>query len=101
MKLSWFPCIMSAALIVFIWQGCSFFSKAQESDAPLPTTGEKLYMAKCGGCHELYAPGKYKTDEWVKLVNAMQVRSKITDYEKNLINEYLKNNAKDSFRLKQ
>lgn len=60
-----------------------------------------MYIAKCGGCHELYAPGKHNADEWVKWLNAMQVRAKITDYEKNLINDYLRMNAKDSFRYHQ
>ncbi len=46
----------------------------------------------------MYAPGKRDADEWGKWVDAMQVRAKITDYEKNLINDYLRGNAKDSFR---
>jgi hypothetical protein len=89
---------VTAAIFAFLWQGCSLFSKAPESNLSLPATGEKLYMAKCGSCHELYAPGKHEAVEWGKWLNAMQVRAKITDYEKNLINDYLRVNAKDSFR---
>jgi hypothetical protein len=94
MKLGWFPSIITAALIILVWQGCSMFSQVPKDNIPLPTTGEKLYVAKCGGCHELYSPATYTAKEWSEIVNEMQVRAKITDYEKNLINDYLKVNAK-------
>lgn len=101
MKFSRFPCVLIAALCALLWHGCSLFSKPPENNVALPATGEKLYTAKCGGCHEIYAPGKYNSAEWGKWLSAMQVRAKITDYEKNLINDYLRSNAKDSFRFHQ
>jgi mono/diheme cytochrome c family protein len=101
MKFRRFPYIVTVAIFAFLWQGCSLFSKVPPNNVSLSATGEKLYKVKCGGCHELYSPDKHDADEWGKWLNAMQVRAKITDYEKNLINDYLRVNAKDSFRYHQ
>jgi len=92
-----FPlCLLLAAIFIFL-QGCFSSSETGQVGTVVRSTGEKLYIAKCGGCHELYAPEKYKKDEWKKWLKAMQVRSKVTDYENDVIKEYLDSHAKDSF----
>jgi len=44
-------------------------------DARLPepeTSGARLYAARCGGCHRLYAPGSLTTAMWQVTVARMQ-----------------------------
>jgi hypothetical protein len=53
--------------------------------------GRKLYIENCSSCHVLYAPGKYKREEWQEQVDEMQERSHINVEQKNLILKYLWN----------
>jgi mono/diheme cytochrome c family protein len=53
------------------------------------TEGRRLYVASCGGCHTLYAPGKFTQQTWMHNLDEMQERSKIDDAQKNLIFQYL------------
>jgi mono/diheme cytochrome c family protein len=53
--------------------------------------GRKLYIENCSSCHVLYAPGKYKREEWQVQVDEMQERSHIKLEQKNLILKYLWN----------
>ena len=51
--------------------------------------GRTLYVNKCSSCHALYLPEKYSKKEWIKWVNNMAPKAKITDQEKELIQAYL------------
>ena len=53
--------------------------------------GRKLYIENCSSCHILYAPGKYKREEWQVQADEMQERSHINLQQKNLILKYLWN----------
>ncbi|MEO5905782.1 MAG: hypothetical protein ABIQ11_03600 [Saprospiraceae bacterium] len=51
--------------------------------------GRKLYIANCGGCHNLYKPEKFSTDHWTHEMVEMKEEAKITDEEAVLILKYL------------
>ena len=51
--------------------------------------GRELYIAKCSGCHALYAPSKYTTAEWSREIDEMSQRSRLTDEDEARIAAYL------------
>ena len=56
--------------------------------------GRAVYVKNCASCHQLFLPKKFNNKEWSDNLNEMQVRSKITDSEKELIYQYLVNAPK-------
>ena len=57
--------LLLAALLVAA-AGCD--ARLPEPEAP----GARLYAARCGGCHRLYAPGSLTADMWTLTVTRMQ-----------------------------
>jgi hypothetical protein len=53
------------------------------------TTGRKLYIEKCGGCHSLSTPTQYSVLEWECIVEKMKIRAAVSEEEKNLMMRYL------------
>lgn len=51
--------------------------------------GRAAYINKCGGCHSLVVPEKYTPNDWVKWVDKMEDKAKITPLEKEQILKYL------------
>ena len=51
--------------------------------------GRELYVNNCASCHQLYMPNKYDDATWMKNLNEMQDKAKISDEQKNLIYHYL------------
>jgi len=51
--------------------------------------GRSDYLAKCSGCHALYAPARGDRSYWDHWVGAMAERSKLTDSDRRLIEGYL------------
>ena len=51
--------------------------------------GRKLYIAKCGGCHNLYKPEKFSAGQWTHEMVEMQQEAKINDRDAELILKYL------------
>jgi hypothetical protein len=56
--------------------------------------GRKLYVDRCGSCHNLYLPAQYTESEWEKNVEEMQVKAKVTDSQKTKMLCYLKSGCK-------
>ena len=48
-----------------------------------------LYVSKCGGCHTLYLPVRYKADKWNHVLDEMAVKAKLKPGEKQMILDYL------------
>jgi hypothetical protein len=46
--------------------GCD--ARLPEADSP----GARLYAARCGGCHRIYAPGAMTAEMWKLTVTRMQ-----------------------------
>jgi mono/diheme cytochrome c family protein len=59
---------------------------AQQQDL---LAGRKLYVSKCGGCHNLHLPGEFSASAWEKNISEMQEKAKISDEQKKLILNYL------------
>ena len=57
--------------------------------------GRKIYVEKCGSCHNLKLPQTLTEPEWKTAVDKMQARSKITDEEKQTILDFLLVKAKN------
>ena len=57
----------------------------------------RLYAKRCAGaCHRLYKPGEFTGDRWIKILDKMSARAKLTDSEAEIIRTYLlQNSAKD------
>jgi hypothetical protein len=53
--------------------------------------GYKLYVVKCGNCHNLVAPSKYTTSEWqLTYINKELEKAKVDDpKEKKLISMFI------------
>lgn len=87
--------IASLALVMLI--GCA--TKQQVTEAPkqqsiqvagVPLSeGQILYESKCGNCHELHSPSKFKAEQWKPILMDMQNKAKITDAQREQIFEYL------------
>lgn len=66
--------------------------KTQKTIAELPTAileGKKLYENSCGSCHKLFPAAKHDKAGWVKTLERMAPKAKITEDEKNLVYNYL------------
>lgn len=87
-----------AGLALVIAVGCA--SKQQVTETPkqqisqvvgVPLSeGQILYESKCGNCHELHSPSKFKAEEWRPILLDMQKKANITDAQREQIFEYLK-----------
>ena len=51
--------------------------------------GRKVYVEKCGSCHNLYLPEKFSKSRWEEELDEMQKRAKLTDKEKANILKYV------------
>jgi nitrate/TMAO reductase-like tetraheme cytochrome c subunit len=58
--------------------------------------GYKLYVVKCGNCHNLTAPSKYTTSEWqLTYINKELEKAKVEDSkEKKLISMFIFSKSK-------
>ena len=67
-------------------------SDAEKAGTSLDTlvAGRKLYVAHCGSCHSLFLPEQFTSVQWVKSVDEMQGKAKISNADKELIIDYLK-----------
>lgn len=87
--------VASLALVVTI--GCA--TKQQVTETPkqqsiqvagVPLSeGQILYESKCGNCHELYNPSKFKAEQWQPILLDMQKKASISDIQREQIFEYL------------
>jgi cytochrome c5 len=56
--------------------------------------GKQVYYVKCSKCHQAKEPELYTAERWVKIVDWMGPRAKITEIEKENILLYVKALAK-------
>ena len=58
--------------------------------------GYKLYVTKCGNCHNLVAPSKYTSSEWqLTYINKEMEKAKVEDSkEKKLISMFILSKAR-------
>jgi mono/diheme cytochrome c family protein len=58
------------------------------------TTGKATFEGNCGRCHALKNPADYTSERWVKLVDWMAPKAKLSDLEKQNVLAYLQAHAK-------
>lgn len=51
--------------------------------------GNKLYVAKCGGCHLLYTPNNYSEKKWLEVLPVMEKKAKLMQEQSDLIMKYV------------
>jgi cytochrome c5 len=68
----------------------------KESPTYKLNNGKQVYYAKCSTCHAAKNPEDYTADRWVKIVDWMGPRAKITAEEKENILVFVKELAKKS-----
>ena len=51
--------------------------------------GKTIYENKCGTCHKLFTPDKFKAKKWNYWVDKMAIKAKLTEPEKVLVKKYL------------
>jgi len=73
-------------LIILLVLGAAARSVGAADPASHP--GRKLYVAKCAGCHELYAPAKYSREDWAEWLRKMQRKSRLTTNQIAALQEY-------------
>ena len=73
-------------LVALLFACAAALPVATEQDAllagvPLPDlhAGRETYVAKCSGCHRLYAPAEYDDEAWAAHVPAMRKKARLTD----------------------
>ncbi|MDD3079840.1 MAG: hypothetical protein PHH37_12165 [Paludibacter sp.] len=96
-----FPTAKGAFLIALILMGFTIYAMQQ---APQNTEikvvsndlqkGKEIYENKCGKCHKLFEPEKYKAKQWTKWVDKMAPKAKLNVEQKKLVYKYLTNDKK-------
>jgi hypothetical protein len=85
--------VLFAAIVFFACKSALYIPSKEtvKADINIETLkkGRTLYVNNCSSCHALYLPERYSKKEWVKWVDDMAPRSKITNEEKKLIQAYL------------
>jgi nitrate/TMAO reductase-like tetraheme cytochrome c subunit len=56
--------------------------------------GKIVYDAKCGKCHALHATNEFTADRWVRIMDAMAIKAKLTDNDKANALAYVQAGAK-------
>ena len=56
--------------------------------------GERLYRARCAGCHRLYEPGQYDANGWHHQLDTMGTRAHLGAVERAAIEEWLRAEAR-------
>ncbi len=51
--------------------------------------GRDLYVARCSGCHTLFAPAAYPAARWRQVLGQMAPRARLTGEESELVLHYL------------
>jgi cytochrome c5 len=51
--------------------------------------GRDLYVARCSGCHSLFAPAAYPAARWRELLGKMGPRARLSREERELVLHYL------------
>lgn len=59
--------------------------------ATLPSlkNGRRLYVNRCSGCHDLYAPAKYPPGDWPRIMLDMQENAELNEVQLVDITRYL------------
>lgn len=63
-----------------------------ETVAPLSedlAAGKSLYENRCNKCHGLAAPNEYTVEQWVPILQRMQIKAKIDDAQRESIYRYI------------
>lgn len=72
--------------------------ETKKNNMILVENGRKVFESNCNKCHELKLPGNYTQLRWVKLVEWMAPKARLTEQEKKQCLAYLQYNAKDATR---
>ena len=51
--------------------------------------GRRVYVARCGGCHNLYSPDRYGEAAWERAVDKMAPKAKLTARQREDVLAYL------------
>lgn len=92
-KFGKFGLFLFAAIVLFACKSALYVPSKEtiKADVNIETLkkGRALYVNNCSSCHALYLPEKYSKKEWIKSVDDMAPKAKITNEEKELILAYL------------
>lgn len=56
--------------------------------------GKQLFEAKCGKCHELYAPQSRGKESWTQVMRSMSSKARLSEPEYAMVCAYLVKNAR-------
>jgi mono/diheme cytochrome c family protein len=80
---------VSLALALLHLAGCATHDNAPPAPTETLATGRKIYVAKCGKCHKLYAPATYSDEEWAKWMRKMSKKAKLSAEKEVLVSGYI------------
>ena len=92
-----FQLILSALILVIAVLACSpglyvpTLADSQKSGVSVDSLmiGRKLYVRKCGSCHNLYRSEQFTRKEWYNVMPDMQKEANINKDQKEMILKYL------------
>jgi len=70
------------------------FNMMTAAAGPSVVEGEKIYIAKCGQCHDLIKPSEHNAKEWTSIMKSMAVKAKLNDVEKSDVMAFVAKGAK-------
>ena len=70
------------------------FNMMTAAAGPSVVEGEKVYVAKCGQCHDLIKPSEHNAKEWTSIMKSMAVKAKLNDVEKADVMAFVAKGAK-------
>jgi hypothetical protein len=79
--------LLLSAIFLMQFSNCAISQKVKDK------TGIQLWGENCGRCHNAPGPGEFSAANWEIIGSHMQVRTNITDDEKEKIISYLKSTA--------
>jgi hypothetical protein len=75
-------------LLVITFVGCG--SQSIHKETTQFPVGKRLYISKCGGCHQLYGRNEFVPAQWDTILVSMRTKAKISSDEEREILNFLK-----------
>ena len=81
-----------SVITLFFFVSCSPKTIAPTKEAPLENNlvqGKQIFENSCSKCHDLPKPAQYSSTEWVKIMNAMAPKAKLSKEQHQLVFNYV------------
>lgn len=80
--------------LVLVVAACSKKMSATKAPPAEVVSGNQIFDAKCGRCHDLKKPVDFTAAEWIPIMESMAKKAKLNAEEKEQVTSYVKFYAK-------